>query len=105
MKEKNSVKFTLADLVAAIASVILGLNFIAFLILSVPAIGASFDPVLAIVTAALLIVGLIVRLILIRFNVSKLWRRILLVAIICNFLVVVVFCFMFAAMFISLLSA
>lgn len=105
MKEQNSKKFTLADLVAAAASVVLGLNFIAFLILSLPAIGASFDPVLAIVTAILLIVGLIVRLILKRFEVSKLWRRILLGTIICNFLIIVVFCFMFAAMFLSLLSA
>ena len=105
MKEKKAEGFSPVDLVAATTATVLGLNFTAFLILSLPAIGASFDPVLAIVTAAFVIIGLIIRLILRRFGASKFWRRILLATVICNFCIVIVFCFMFAAMFISFLSA
>jgi len=80
------------DIPAALSAVLLYLNFIAFFVTFAVAMGmVLLYPGFAVATSALLVVGLIVHLAT-RSRTSKLWRRLLLFAIVSNGLIIALFC-------------
>ncbi len=76
------------DIPAAVGAVLLFGNFAVFVALLITAMGRVFlEPVVAIVTAALLLAGILCHLVT-RRKTGKLWRRLLLAAIAANLLIV-----------------
>lgn len=89
---------SLWDLAAAVMTALLCLNFLVVAVLCAVAMGLLFlDPVPAVFTAVILLLGIVCHLAA-RRRAGKLWRRLLLGGIALNFLIVAFYVLAAAAM-------
>ncbi len=80
------------NIAAAVMAVFLLGNFLLFCGFCIFALGMAFDPTLAFLTGAELLLGLALVFLMRKKEVKKLWRRLLFAGIACNFLIIAFLC-------------
>lgn len=104
MGEKLGIK-SRWDIVPAVLSVLLYINFVVFAILAFAATGVLFMyPAPSLLTAGMLIAAIIAHLVT-RRRTCRLWRRLLLGGIAANFLIIVFFIVIAAVMMAAWMDA